>query len=72
MKKVENSKCKCGKPFRMGWNGTEDGCDECAHTVRDEHGYAWGPDEKYHDYQDVGSDKAYRVTRRQALYPKAG
>ena len=59
-----NSKCrKCKNGFVMGMNGTIDGCDECTGTVRDSHGYAWGPEENCHTYQDVSTGKIITVWR---------
>jgi len=70
MKKFVKKKCNlCGHFFYLGWNGTEEGCDKCTHTVRDENGYSWSPDEKHHDYMDVASGATFRVSRHTALNP---
>jgi hypothetical protein len=49
-----NSTCEiCGNGFRMGWNGTVDGCDACLNNVRDADGYVYGPDEEFITLEDI-------------------
>jgi hypothetical protein len=63
-----NAKCKiCKQGFVMGWNGTEDGCDECTRTVRDSHGYAWEPGERCHIYLDEATGVLFTVWRYDVL-----
>lgn len=58
---------KCKKGFRMGRNGTVDGCDECTGTKRDKNGFAWYPRERVHIYQDVGTGEEIKVKRADAF-----
>ena len=63
-----NATCpKCGKGFRMGYNGTVDGCDVCTGTKRDRNGYAWSSRERVHVYQDVETGEISKVKRVDAF-----
>ena len=43
---MKKAKCpKCGKVYKMGYNGVVEGCDKCLGIQRDRTGMAWRPDE---------------------------
>lgn len=57
----------CGRIFRMGYNGTVDGCDSCMGVERDRNGYAWGPGETEQTYEEVETGKTFTVKREDAF-----
>jgi Zn-finger nucleic acid-binding protein len=63
-----NSMCpKCGNGFRMGHNGTVDGCDKCTGVTRDKNGFAWSPSDRVHAYEDIATGKTFKVKRTDAF-----
>jgi len=77
-KKLMAKKSKCpkgGGNFRMGYDGTVDGCDKCLSVKRDKNGYAWGKRERVHTYTPVetADDKStwVKVTRAEAFGERA-
>ena len=69
---MKTSVCpKCHKHFRMGVNGTVDGCDKCTGVKRDKNGHAWDPDEQEHTYAPIETvdDEStwFTVTRKRAF-----
>jgi hypothetical protein len=59
---------KCGKEYRLGYDGIGDGCDVCLGVERisdmaSDH-TAWERDEEYHNYAKDG--KVITITRKQA------
>lgn len=56
MKNKNKSKCKyCGKRYRMGYDGTVDGCDECLHFIQNPAGFALVSDRLGPDLDADGS-----------------
>ena len=51
MKKVTCN--QCGKCYRMGRNGTVDGCDSCTGIIRDKDGYIYEPGEEFITLEDI-------------------
>lgn len=61
----------CLGTFRMGYDGTVDGCDPCTGIQRDKNGYAWDAGETEQTYRPNGApddgSQDFTVTRRQAF-----
>lgn len=52
----------CKRYYRLGYNGTVDGCDKCMGVSRDGDGYVYGRGETEITLMDVGTGKI--TTRR--------
>lgn len=59
----------CRKHYRMGYNGTVDGCDKCMGVVRDGDGYVYGRGETEITLMDVGTGK---ITKRKRPAKRRG
>jgi len=61
----------CLGTFKMGYDGTINGCDNCTGVRRDKNGYAWHPGEMSQTYRPVGApddgSQDFTVTRKQAF-----
>lgn len=57
----------CGRDFRIGFDGTEDGCDSCQGIERDSIGHLWLPTDFVHIYKDVYTGETIMVTREEAF-----
>lgn len=56
-------KCpKCGRKYKLGYDGIDRGCDDCLGVCRGPHGF-WLPDEKEATYLNVITGKEFTVTR---------
>ena len=72
---AKKSKCpKCGQNFRMGYDGTVDGCDKCTGVERDKDGYVWGKDEQVQTRVPIATANKmstwFKVTRAEAFKGK--
>jgi hypothetical protein len=54
----------CNKKFRMGYNGTVDGCDACTGVERDVNGDEWRKGEKRQTRLDIATKKTFYLFRK--------
>lgn len=66
MSKQVTKKCpRCGKLYRLGWNGVVGSCDSCAGLERDAEGNFWEPGATSQEYVKAGDslDNHFTVQR---------
>jgi hypothetical protein len=68
---------KCGKTFRMGYDGVEGDngpvCDPCGDIERDLNGYAWDKGAAEQTYCNLGTGKLQTYRREDVVFmPKKG
>jgi hypothetical protein len=64
----KTKRCKrCGKQYKLGYNGTKWGCDTCLGVKRDNFGRVWFPTENEATFYDIGTGKVHTISRKKAF-----
>jgi hypothetical protein len=63
-------RCKrCGKQYKLGYNGSIHGCDECLGVQRDINGEMWYPTETEQMRMDIETGEISTIQRSE-VFPK--